>query len=188
MKLTAQWFTVSLALSFCVNGCGPKEMGAKAPEFGGTGKMATTAGFVEGKWKEKDDDSMVSWKPPTLNLPEPGLFLEFRADHTCVQSGLGRVVHLTWKESGNGVDFTVLDVDGYDPATIKAGAQAEYARDQQVHSRLLKTGDMLSRDSALSAVSKRLELMPDKKRLFDSATMNPDGSSQMGVITWVRVK
>lgn len=188
MKLPRIWFTVALALPMLLGGCGPGEMGAKAPEFGGKGSLATTAGFLEGTWKMKDDDSMVSFKAPSLGKLEPSLYLDFHADHTCQQSGWGSVVHMTWKESGNGVDLTVIDVDGFDPATIKAGADAEHARYQQGHSRRFSRSDMSLRALTLLGFPKRLELMPDKKRLFNPATMNPDGSSRMGVETWVRVK
>jgi hypothetical protein len=63
--------TMAVSLSILILGCGPREMGAKAPEFGGAGKMATTAGFLEGTWKRKDDDSMVTYKAPSLGRLEP---------------------------------------------------------------------------------------------------------------------
>ena len=163
-------------------------MGAKAPEFGGAGKMATTAGFLEGTWKRKDDDSMVTYKAPSLGRLEPSQYIDFHADHTCQESGLGNVVHMTWKESGNGVDLTVLDVDGYDPATVKSMADAEHARHQTGQSRRFSQPQIPLRALTLHAATKRLELMPDKKRLFNPATMNSEGSSRMGVATWVRVK
>ena len=59
---------MAIAMPILASGCGPKEMGTKAPEFGGKGSMATTACFREGKWKMKVDDSMVPFKPPSLKV------------------------------------------------------------------------------------------------------------------------
>ena len=188
MRNTGAWCTLAPALAWAVCGCGSHEMGAKAPAFGGPGKLATTAGFLEGRWKYKVDDSMVSFKAPSIGTMGFNSYLEFGTDHTCKEYGLGNVVHMTWKEAGSGIKLTVVDVDGYDPATISAGSAAEHEANQSARSRRLKQSAMASRALALLAAPKRLELMTDKKRLFNPASINSDGSSRMGLAMWVRME
>ncbi len=177
------------ALMALLAGCGPRELGAKAPAFGATPTLSTTAGFLEGRWKSKVDESTARFKEPLLKGLMPDQYLEFRTDHTCTFTLYHHDVHMKWQEASNGVDLTAVDVDGVPAEKAKADYEAwlNYGRHdirRDLHQRDFMRGTVLD----IAVLVKRLELMPDKKRLFEPQTLHSDGSSFMGTDTWVRVK
>jgi hypothetical protein len=189
MKQGAGWCAIAFPLLLAPGGCGPHELGAKAPEFGASKKLATTAGFLEGRWMQKIDESTARYKQPMLTGLGPNMYLDFHADHTCSFDMLHHTAHMTWKENGVGVDLSTLDVDGVDAAKVKARYDewTSYSRHdirRTVNERDYYRGVTLD----FAKMITRLELKPDKKRLFEPKTVREGGSSFMGTDTWVRVK
>ncbi|MHB8635466.1 MAG: hypothetical protein ACYC96_03225 [Fimbriimonadaceae bacterium] len=169
-------------------GCGPKEMGAKAPAFGVSPQLSTTAGFLEGSWKSKVDESTARFKQPFFTGLIPDEYLDFRHDHTCTFTLHHHSAHMTWKESSNGVDLTVVDVDGIAASRVKAAYDKWESYSRYDVRRTLREVDFM-RGTVLDMAGfvKRLELMPDKKRLFEPSGVHADGSTFMGTSTWVRL-
>ncbi|MFI5386623.1 MAG: hypothetical protein ACHQ50_10940, partial [Fimbriimonadales bacterium] len=183
------WIGLLPALALAASGCSSREMGDKAPAFGSSAKLSTMSGFLEGRWKSKIDESTARAKAPSLGLLEPSLFLEFHANHTCEFDFSHHVAHMTWKEAANGIELAVADVDGVDPATAKSdAAKATPYRRYDLLSDVHFNQQMRGAALDLAEMIKRLELMPDKRRLFQPNPVRPDGSTFLGTETWVRVQ
>src|SRR5579862_2750686 len=158
-------------------GCGNHELGAKAPAFGSSTKVSTTAGFLEGRWESKLDDSKARYKPP-LGLGMLKSTMTFRKDHTCDYDVFGHVAHMKWESSGDGIDLTVTDVDGIDPAKVKVDGDRATAYDRHDPRYMIHRPELIRNEAlSIAKATDRLELMSDQKRMFTPGRTREDGSS-----------
>lgn len=169
-------------------GCGPREYGKDAPAFGDSPAHSTTAGFLVGRWEAKMDESTARYKQPSLvKAVLPNMVLEFKPDHTAEFTVDHITVNMRWKEDVNGVALEAVDVEGVSADKVHTAYEAYM---NSPHGRLRPGGnDAYMRGAALDLAQmvKRLELMPDGRRLFEPDTVRSDGTSFMGTKTWVRV-
>lgn len=164
-------------------------MGQRAPTFGSNPKLMTVGGFLAGRWLERIDDSNARQKAPIdLNLLTT-TFLTFFPDHRCELRYDHETAHMTWHEVPEGIELAVVDISGISPVTVESAYQKYLTYHRRSLSKSLHEADY-RREMCLDKAKlvTLLNLMPDKKRLYDPHSVRADGTSFMGEITWVRVE
>lgn len=181
------WLATVIVLAGCT--IRTKEPMKEMPKFGSTPRLSTTAGFVEGRWRLFLDESTARYHMPEMAknmLATMAEELILTADGKAEFLLEGHTAHGHWKEHGNGINLTFDDADGVAPVEIRA----KYDRFIE-GSRFYRDGHggdyvrWVTFD--LATKTDRLELHEDRKRLFQPpANANSDGTTFMGIHTWLR--